>query len=134
MDDDSILQSPYTLEQTLAEFDRPCIGAIAIPFINILQNNQVWTQAPTQDTTYFTHAYVAAAHAIRKTAFLQAGGYRECFFYMGEEGDLCIRMLSKGFGVRLGSAEPIHHLQPGDRISPPCRYFWSSERCFILPL
>ena len=118
LDDDSILQSPYTLEQTLGEFDSPYIGAIAIPFINILQDRQVWTQAPDRDGVYLTHAYVAAAHAVRKKQFLQVGGYRECFFYMGEEGDLCIRLLENGFGVRLGRADPIHHLQPPNRISP----------------
>ncbi|MDJ0568963.1 MAG: glycosyltransferase [Pleurocapsa sp. MO_192.B19] len=118
LDDDSILQSPYTLEQTLAEFDDPHIAAIAIPFINILQDRQVWTKAPDCNSIYFTHAYVAAAHAIRRSLFLQVGGYREFFFYMGEEGDLSIRLLQHGFGVRLGNADPIHHLQPPNRISP----------------
>lgn len=117
LDDDSILQSPLTLEQTLAEFDHPHIGAIAIPFINILQDQQVWTKAPDTQSVYFTHAYVAAAHAVRRQQFLQLGGYREFFFYMGEEGDFCIRLLEYGLGVRLGNANPIHHYQPGDRIS-----------------
>jgi hypothetical protein len=36
---------------------------------------------------------------------------------MGEEGDLCIRLLQNGYFVRLGTADPIHHLQPPDRIS-----------------
>ena len=117
LDDDSILQSPLTIEQTLAEFDHPHIGAIAIPFINILQDQQVWTRAPDSRSVYFTHAYVAAAHAVRRQHFLRMGGYREFFFYMGEEGDFCIRLLEKGLGVRLGRADPIHHLQPRNRIS-----------------
>lgn len=117
LDDDSILQSPLTLEQTLAEFDHPHIGAIAIPFINILQDQQICTKAPDTKSVYFTHAYVAAAHAVRRQHFLQLGGYREFFFYMGEEGDFCIRLLAQGLGVRLGSADPIHHLQPNERIS-----------------
>ena len=123
LDDDSILHSPYTLEQTLAEFNDSCIGAIAIPFINILQDRQVWTKAPDDDAIYFTHAFVAAAHAVRKKSFMQAGGYREFFFYMGEEGDFAIRLLQHGFGVRLGNAEPIHHLQPPNRISPRADIF-----------
>jgi len=117
LDDDSILQSPSTIEQTLAEFDHPNIGAIAIPFINILHDRQIWTRAPDSQSVYFTHAYVAAAHAVRRKHFLQLGGYREFFFYMGEEGDFCIRLLENGLGVRLGNADPIHHLQPSDRIS-----------------
>jgi glycosyltransferase involved in cell wall biosynthesis len=117
LDDDSILQSPYTIEQTLAEFDNEQIGAVAIPFQNILQSPAVNTQAPDQSQIYLTHAYVAAAHAVRRSAFMDAGGYREFFFYMGEEGDLCIRLLQNGYFVRLGTANPIHHLQPPDRIS-----------------
>jgi glycosyltransferase involved in cell wall biosynthesis len=117
LDDDSILQSPYTIEQTLAEFSNERIGAVAIPFQNILQSPTINTQAPDQSQIYLTHAYVAAAHAVRRSAFIDAGGYREFFFYMGEEGDLCIRLLQNGYFVRLGTANPIHHLQPPDRIS-----------------
>ena len=117
LDDDSILQSPHTIEQTLAEFNDPKIGAVAIPFINILQDSKVHTIAPDNRETYLTHAYVAAAHAVRRDKFLQVGGYRELFFYMGEEGDLSIRLLQNGFFVRLGNADPIHHLQPPHRVS-----------------
>ncbi|YAF95688.1 MAG: glycosyltransferase family 2 protein [Nodularia sp. CChRGM 3473] len=117
LDDDSILQSPYTVEQTLAEFDHKNVGAVAIPFCNILKSDKVNTQAPDQSQIYLTHAYVAAAHAVLKSAFLKAGGYREFFFYMGEEGDLCIRLLKNKFFVRLGTSDPIYHLQPPNRVS-----------------
>jgi DNA-binding transcriptional LysR family regulator len=30
---------------------------------------------------------------------------------MGEEGDLCLRMLSAGYLTRLGNADPLHHLE-----------------------
>jgi glycosyltransferase involved in cell wall biosynthesis len=117
LDDDSILQSPHTIAQTLAEFNDERIGAVAMPFQNILQESKVHTQAPDQAHIYLTHAYVAAAHAVRRSTFLDAGSYREFFFYMGEEGDLCIRLLQAGYFVRLGTADPIHHLQPPNRIS-----------------
>ncbi|MTJ11420.1 glycosyltransferase family 2 protein [Anabaena sp. UHCC 0187] len=117
LDDDSILDSEYTIEQTLREFNDPQVGAVAIPFINILQDQMIWTKAPNQEQIYVTHAYVAAAHAVDREKFLSIGGYRELFFYMGEEGDVCIRLLEKGFYVRLGTADPIYHYQPPNRIS-----------------
>lgn len=117
LDDDSILQSSHTVEQTLAEFDAPRVGAVAIPFINKLRSERIHTQAPDKEEIYLTHAYVAASHAVRRETFLKTGGYREFFFYMGEEGDLCIRMLQHRSFVRLGTADPIHHLQPPNRIS-----------------
>lgn len=116
LDDDSILQSPYTIEQTLSEFDDQT-GAVAIPFINIFQSKKIRTQAPDKNDTYLTHAYVAASHAVHREKFLKAGGYRDFFFYMGEEGDLCIRLLQNKYFVRLGTADPIHHLRPLNRIS-----------------
>ncbi|MBK1987113.1 glycosyltransferase family 2 protein [Sphaerospermopsis aphanizomenoides BCCUSP55] len=117
LDDDSILDSQYTIEQTLQEFDDPQVGAVAIPFINILQDKTIWTKAPDRNQIYVTHAYVAAAHAVDREKFMSVGGYRELFFYMGEEGDVCIRLLQKGYYVRLGMADPIHHYQPPNRIS-----------------
>ena len=117
LDDDSILQSRNTIEQTLAEFDLEDIGAVAIPYINILQSNKVYTQAPDNENVYLVHAFDACAYGIRRSVFLESGSYREVFFYMGEESDLCIRMVERGFVVRLGRADPIHHLQPADRVS-----------------
>ncbi len=117
LDDDSTLQSPYTIEQTLAEFNDDRVGAVAIPHRNILQSNEIYTQAPDKGQIYLIHAFSAASHAIRRSAFLKAGKYREFFFYYGEEGDLCIRLLKDGFFVRLGTADPIHHFEPPNKIS-----------------
>jgi glycosyltransferase involved in cell wall biosynthesis len=117
LDDDSILQSPYTVEQTLLEFNHIRVGAVAIPFINKLISEQIHTKAPDKNNIYLTHAFVAASHAVRRETFLKAGGYREFFFYMGEEGDVCIRMLQQKYFVRLGTADPIYHFQPPQRVS-----------------
>ena len=111
LDDDTVIVSPRTVEQTLAEFDRPNVAAVGIPFINVRLDQLVRQRAPGTERVWVEHAFVAAAHAIRRSVFLQAGGYREHFFYMGEEGDLCLRLLSAGYVVRLGTAEPIHHLE-----------------------
>jgi GT2 family glycosyltransferase len=115
VDDDTILVSPRTVEQTLAEFDRRHIGALAIPFIDIRKDTQVRQCAPSGNRVWVVHAFVGAAHAVRRSVFLQAGGYREHFFYMGEEGDLCLRLLRAGYIVRLGMADPIHHLESPTR-------------------
>jgi glycosyltransferase involved in cell wall biosynthesis len=123
LDDDSVLQSPHTVEQTLAEFDNPQVGAVAIPFVNVLQTHQIVCRPPSERGVYVTAAFVAASHAVRKEVFLHAGGYRELFFYMGEEADLCIRMLQTGLGVRLGRADPIHHYQPRGRVSFPADFY-----------
>jgi len=116
MDDDAEFVSPRTIEQTLADFESPIIGAVAIPFINVKQNNQVLQRAPDRHGVYLTDAFVAAACAIRRDVFLRVGKFRECIVQYGEEEDLCIRLLNAGFITRLGNAEPIHHYESPKRV------------------
>jgi GT2 family glycosyltransferase len=123
IDDDSEFASPYTIEQTLAEFELPRIAAVAVPFINVRQNPYVHQRAPSSDDVYVVSAFVGAAHAVRRDVFLSIGGYREHFFYMGEEGDLCARMLNAGYVTRLGRADPIHHHES------PVRNTHFADRC-----
>ncbi|HEY6329612.1 MAG TPA: glycosyltransferase family A protein [Blastocatellia bacterium] len=111
VDDDTIFTSHHTIGQTLSEFDHPRIAAVGIPYINVRQDSIVRQISPECGRTFVTSAFVGAAHAIRRTVFLRLGGYREHFFYMGEEGDLCLRMMSAGYVTRLGNADPIHHLE-----------------------
>ena len=123
VDDDTLFVSSRTVEQTLTEFDHPRVGAVGIPFVNVRQDQIVRQRAPEADGVHMIHAFVGAAHAMRRDVFLGLGGYREHFFYMGEEGDLCVRMLQAGYVTRLGRADPIHHLES------PCRDFRRADYC-----
>jgi GT2 family glycosyltransferase len=118
VDDDVLFSSPRILEQTVADFEHPRIAAVGIPFINIRHGQVVRQRAPNAERIYVTHAFVGAAHAVRRDVFLKLGGYREHFFYMGEEGDLCIRMLNAGYVIRLGNAAPVRHLESPSRQTP----------------
>jgi GT2 family glycosyltransferase len=109
VDDDTLLRSPHTVAQTLADFTHPRIAAVAIPYLNVASETRVRHQAPDKTAIWLEHAFTGASHAIRRSAFLEAGGYREAFFYMGEEGDLCLRLLQRGYVVRAGTADPIEH-------------------------
>ena len=111
VDDDSLFISRHTVEQTLAEFDHPRIGAVGIPYVNINHDARVLQAAPRDGAIHVTYGFVGAAHAVRRDVFLKVGGFREHFFYMGEESDLCLRMLRDGYVTRLGNADPIHHLE-----------------------
>jgi glycosyltransferase involved in cell wall biosynthesis len=111
IDDDAVFASPRVIEQTLADFDHPRIGAVAIPFINVKQDNQIRQAAPDSSQVYLTASYIGTAHALRRDVFRKLGGYRECMVHQGEEADYCIRMLEDGYVVRLGRADPIHHFE-----------------------
>lgn len=115
IDDDAIFSKPTIVEETLAEFDNPRIGAVAIPFIDVNKDGVVKQKAPNNDKTFLTDCYIGTAHALRRDVFLRLGGYREIFVHQGEEGDYCIRMLNAGYVVRLGNTSPIHHFESPKR-------------------
>ena len=99
------------VSQTLEELNHPRVGAVAIPCVEVRQNPQLQQRAPEGPGVPVVYSYVGTAHALRRDAFLRLGGYREFLFHQGEEEDYCIRMLAAGYVVRLGRADPIHHLE-----------------------
>lgn len=117
LDDDTTLPSPKTIEQTLQEFDNPAVAAVAVPFINVLQDDIVRHKPPSKEGDYVLHAFVGASNAVRKDVYLGIGGYREHFFYAGEEGDLCLRFMANGYITKAGNADPIHHFESPRRNS-----------------
>ena len=111
IDDDAAFSSPQVVEQTLAEFDDPRIGAVAIPYREPNKGDCVMQQAPSRDGIWVANSFIGTAHAVRRDIFLQLGGYREALFHQGEEGDFCIRMLDQGYIVRSGNADVIYHYE-----------------------
>jgi len=111
LDDDAAFSSPTIVERTLAEFDEPHVGAVAIPFIEVNRSSQVLQKAPSVDKLFATYDFIGTAHAIRRDVFLSLGGYREILFHQGEEEDFCVRMLDAGWFTRCGNADPIHHFE-----------------------
>jgi GT2 family glycosyltransferase len=60
--------------------------------------------------------FLGGASAIRRTAYLAAGGYPDDFFYGHEETDLAWRMLDRGYRLEYdGSARMCHHSNPNAR-------------------
>lgn len=115
IDDDAIFSASSIVGQVLAEFSNCRIGAVAIPFIDVLRGPSVRQKAPEREQVWITDTYIGTAHAVRRDIFLQLGGYREYLVHQGEETDFCIRMLDSGYFVRLGSSEPIHHFESPKR-------------------
>jgi glycosyltransferase involved in cell wall biosynthesis len=111
IDDDAAFSTPYVIEQTLAEFDHPRVGAVAIPFINVKKEGTLHQRAPGESGIIVGNDYIGTAHALRRDLFLRLGGYRPYLFHQGEERDYCIRLLDAGYVVRFGRSDPIHHFE-----------------------
>jgi glycosyltransferase involved in cell wall biosynthesis len=108
LDDDSVLTSKFTVEQTLEDFDHERIGAVAIPYFD--GQGKIPTQhPPDEDRTWITSIFIGTAHALRRGIFLGVGGYYPDWFRQAEELDFCVRMLRAGYVVRLGTGDPLEH-------------------------
>jgi glycosyltransferase involved in cell wall biosynthesis len=111
IDDDAEFSTPRVVADTLKDFSDDCIGAVAIPFINVNRSPKLRQAAPSTSEPYACAAYIGTAHAVRKDLFLCLDGYREQLVHQCEEIDFCVRMLDQGHVVRLGSADPIFHYE-----------------------
>lgn len=107
LDDDAVFSTPNVVEQTLADFQHPRIGAVSIPFFD--QNPPFGSVKPAPPGVWVVESYVGLAHALRREIFLRLGGYRESLFHQTEESDFCVRLLAAGYVVALGHADPVHH-------------------------
>jgi glycosyltransferase involved in cell wall biosynthesis len=115
IDDDAVFTSPRTVADTLADFDHPRIGAVAMPYVDVGRDPSVQQRAPDADGRWVTSIFRATAYAIRKDVLLGVGGYDPRVNQFGEEWELSLRLLDAGYVIRLGRAEPINHYESPKR-------------------
>jgi GT2 family glycosyltransferase len=109
LDDDAEFSSPTVVAEAVREFGPPRVGAVTIPWRNVPEHRHLSDKAPDAHGIYCTRSYTGLAHVIRRDIFLSLGGYRECLVHGSEELDLGVRMLNRGWVIRLGSAPPVFH-------------------------
>lgn len=114
LDDDSYFSSPTIASQILQQFYiRPDVAVIGIPFIEPYASSKhpALTLKQGQSIASFT----ACAAILRRSAVLSVGGYRECFGYYGEEGDLAIRLRNVGWELIYGASDIVVHTKSPKR-------------------
>lgn len=115
IDDDAEFSSPHVVEQTLADFDDPRIAVVAIPLIEPNYANRKMQWPPDSDGTWISYTFKGTAYAARRDLFLKVGGFWADLVHQGEENDLAIRLLDRGYVVRVGRADPIIHYESPKR-------------------
>jgi len=116
IDDDAEFSDSHVVQKTIADFAvSACVGAVAIPCIDVNKSPDLRQPKPDEQNPYVTSEYIGTAHAIRRDLFLQSGGYRSSLTHQGEERDLAIRLLDRGYLIRLGSSAPIWHYESPKR-------------------
>jgi glycosyltransferase involved in cell wall biosynthesis len=111
LDDDAYFPSTTTVAQTLADFDHPRIGIVAIPFSDLLDGEPIERhRRPPDDDLWVLPTFVGAAYAARRDVFTRAGGFGSEYRLTGEERDLSLRLLAAGYVTRMGRADPAVHV------------------------
>jgi GT2 family glycosyltransferase len=108
IDDDAELSSDDIVATTVAEFDEPRVGAVAIPYVD-LPDETVLQRAAAEDGVHLVHRFRGTAYAVRRQVFIEVGGFRTMLMHQAEEADFCLRLLAAGYVVRLGRSAPIRH-------------------------
>ena len=115
LDDDAVLQTPgtrETLAQLFADDDR--LGAVACRIVrpggNTVPHEHPFRGAPADATTPRPGAYfVGAGHAVRRSAWMDAGGLDDRYFYSTEEVDLALALVRRGYRIWYAADVVIEH-------------------------
>lgn len=112
LDDDAYYTDAATVRAVvnLLESDAHIAGA-AIPYLESADRIALSSlRAPrTAAPGDKVRSFIGCAHALRRQAVLEAGGYREFFIHQGEERDLSIRLYAAGYHIVMAGSAPIVH-------------------------
>jgi GT2 family glycosyltransferase len=101
MDDDAFVLDATAIRLAVDALGRHRdVGAIA--FAQAEADGAAWPAAmqpaPAMRACYVP-SFIGFAHLLRRSVFLQLGGYLEPLHFYGEEKDYCLRMLDAGYAV-----------------------------------
>ncbi len=133
LDNDAEFATADTVAQMVAALDSEpglaAIGCRIVTFSDGQDDLSSWgypvTLLPRAGECFDTVTYVGAGHAIRRTAWEQAGGYDASLFFCWEEFDFCLRAIALGWRVRYRGDIVIRHKVCGEQ-----RVGWSADRWF----
>lgn len=101
LDDDAVLLDAGAIRQAIAVLSHD--GAVAaVAFAQAESDGRPWPesmQAGRGGCAARVPAYIGFAHLIRRSVFVELGGYRADFVCYGEEKDYCLRLMEAGYRV-----------------------------------
>ncbi len=133
LDNDATFDDPTTVSRMVATLDTaPDIAAIGCRIVADASGTDdlsSWgypvSMLPRAGGWFDTVTFVGAGHAIRRTAWDQAGPYDAGLFFCWEEYDFCLRAVAAGWRIAYRGDLVIRH-----KVSPEQRQTWSDRRWF----
>lgn len=111
LDDDAFFTDNTTLKKvSCAIRAAEDIGGLAMTFVEPFNpRNKLDSPLAGRVPPEGMKSFVACAAAVRKSAFCEAGSFRTALLIDGEERDLCVRLLLKGYRIGYVAVGPIVH-------------------------
>jgi len=126
MDDDAYVIDAAAIRRAVDVFSgHHEIGAVA--FAQAEADGVAWPaamQPAAASRACYVPAYIGFAHLLRRSVFLQLGGYLEPLHFYGEEKDYCLRLLDANYAVVYVPDARVAHVpdQSGRSVSRYLRY------------
>lgn len=101
LDDDTVVVDPHAIECAL-ETLRADDGLAAVAFAQGNAEGEPWPATMQPAAVNYpcqTPTYIGFAHLVRRSVFLELGGYRELFQFYGEEKEFALRVLNAGYRI-----------------------------------
>jgi GT2 family glycosyltransferase len=114
LDDDSCFVQPDALERAVARMEAEKEVGIITFFVHHAKKLPE-RPAPAPPERY-TASYIGCAHMIRRQVIEDLGGYRDFYFYYGEEAEYSLRALESGWRILFYPDVVVQH-----RVSPAGR-------------
>jgi GT2 family glycosyltransferase len=97
LDDDSWFLDSDALETTVKLFESyPQVGALAYWAFDPVAKDSLPEPRAEEE---LVREFIGCGHALRRSVFLQLGGYRPFFHYGGEESEYCLRLMDAGYYI-----------------------------------
>ena len=112
VDDDAYYTDRSTVAQAVRCFqEHPEAAVIAMRYIEPRRRDGPGECDLSPDgKVVLLSSFISCAYGIRRAMGLQVGNYRGYYFYRGEEGDLAIRLLERGYSIIYLKTPPVVHL------------------------
>lgn len=137
LDSDADLREPKTLARYLEKMRRdPEVGLVGFKILNTYTgkiDQWIYSQpkATHKNREFETYSFSAAGALVSKKLFLVIGGFWEELFIYGEEVDLSLKLMERGYRILYSPEVELFHRDAPEGRAPSAFYFKYQARNWL---